>query len=95
MTNEEQKLKEKIDILEERIKKLENPTQSKTVNRFIDIENKQFLKVENLIIKYIETVATSEPSILTNTIILWKDTTNNKYYLKANFNGTAKKIELT
>ena len=62
-----------------------------------DADFKPLLKVDKLIIKYITSTASHEPTILSNQIVLWDDSTHvaHKYYLKANFNGTSKKIELT
>lgn len=83
--------------LDDRIMKLEQkkePEKILNIQQFEDIKFYPNLKVDNLFIKYIETVVADEPSILSNQIILWKDTTNTKYYIKSNFNGTAKKIEL-
>jgi predicted nuclease with TOPRIM domain len=91
-----EQLKIQISSLEERIKKLEKETGGVNIEkRFEDIKFYPFIKVDNLIIKYSESTAATEPTILANQVMLWKDTTNTKYYLKANFNGTAKKIELT
>lgn len=98
MINEEKfnKLQLEVKDLTERLDgftKEENATP--TESNFQDINFFPNIKTGNLIIKYLETTASLEPAILVNQIILWKDTTNTKYYLKANFNGTPKKVELT
>ena len=65
------------------------------IKPFEDIKIYPNLKVENLFIKYMTSTTNDEPAILSNSVVLWKDTLTTKYYLKANFNGTSKKIELT
>lgn len=87
-------LQGEIDELNRKINSLVNKNSNISDTKFKDLSFYPDLKVDNLIIKYKETTAASEPAILSNQIILWKDTTNTKYYIKANFNGTSKKIEL-
>ncbi len=95
MINEYQSLRIYAEQLEERIKKLEiKPEIFKEIKQYEDIKFFPLLKIDNLILKYMETTTALEPTILANQIILWKDTTLTKYYLKTNLNGTSKKIEL-
>ena len=91
-----QELRKYIEVLEDRIKELEKkPAEVEIEKKFKDVEFYPLLKIDKFILKYDESTAATEPTILSNQVMLWKDTTNTKYYLKANFNGTAKKVELT
>jgi len=87
-------LQGQIDDLSRQIKEFKEKPQILDTKKFEDIKFFPQLKVDNLTIKYLETTTALEPTILINTICLWKDTTLTKYYIKSNFNGTAKKIEL-
>jgi hypothetical protein len=94
MTPEEEKSnKIWIEQLEERIKKLEDKKQvTFEGKKYEDIKFYPVLKVEKLIIKYVK--QSTEPIPLSNEILLWQDTDDNKTYIVANFNGTTNSIEL-
>ena len=87
-------LQGQINELNRQIQELKSKSKVLNTEIYKDPDFYNIIRVNSLIIRYTATTAALEPSIKTNEIILWKDTTNNKFYLKANFAGTAKKIEL-
>jgi hypothetical protein len=89
-------LQGQLDDLKKKYEDLKDkPQELKISNKFKDIEFFQNLRVDNLILKYMETTTALKPSLQANQFILWKDTTLTKYYILANFNGNSKTIELT
>jgi hypothetical protein len=86
------KLDEYTKELENRIQVLENPTKKAVQTPLINQVNE--LRVDILYLKYVSTTTALEPTLKPNQVMLWNNATTSKYYLKANFNGTAKKVEL-
>ena len=87
-------LQEKVDELSKQVQDFKNRLNKREIDNSKPFNFYNIIRVNNLIIRYLSTTAALEPTILSNEIILWNDTTNNKFYLKANFNGTSKKVEL-
>ncbi len=89
-------IKDKLDKLQKDFDDFKSKYDKKAPFKvFEDVKYYPILKVDRLSIIYIEAAAASIPTPPLNSIALWKDTTNTKYYLQANFKGTQKKVELT
>lgn len=87
-------VKKQIEEMQRKIKDLEKPKTNLSIYESIkQIDN--FRVTSRLTIKFVQSTTNDEPSLANDEIALWKNTKTTKYYLKANFNGTNKKVELT
>jgi len=87
-------MEEDLEQIKKDIEELKTQVKPKgfSFQKYEDIKFYPNLKVDNLYVKYVSSATTDEPTAMSNSIMLWEDTTIGAYYFKSNFNGTPKKV---